>query len=71
MAEEEGDLMRAWNRGLDELAAANRGDLAMGAPPVQQGEAPQPEAQPSYDQMLAQAASSAPSQAAPDMGIDR
>lgn len=56
--------------GLEELRAANAGQMAMDAPPMQLETAPH-DARPSYDQMLEQAAASAPSQDAPDMGLSR
>ena len=63
--------MKAWNQGLDELAAANRGDLAMNAAPVQQAEAPAVEPS-SYEASLNQAAEQAEARSMdPEMGMSR
>ena len=62
-----GDMAR---RGLEELRAANEGQMAMDAPPPQI-ELPQADTGPSYEDMLAQQAASAPSQDAPDLGMSR
>jgi hypothetical protein len=68
---DEGALMKAWNQGRDELAAANRGDLAMGDAPVQQTEAPAVEPS-SYEASLNQAAAQAESRSMePDQGLSR
>lgn len=71
MAEEQGALSKAWTQGLEELRAANSGQMAMESPPIQPSEPPAAE-QPSYSDLLNQQASMAEGRGeSPDQGMSR